>query len=93
MGDAAAEPMEPSLANYPVKLRLGCVTCDGNGVLLLGGRPDGSLYGSDDLLALKSVLPALRHALEASLLIEEVRAQIRGIDRKCQHKQRVETAA
>ncbi len=45
--------------------------------LLLGPRPDGSLYGKDDLDALSAVLPALRDSLNAAIQREAYRAHER----------------
>jgi hypothetical protein len=70
-----------SRESFPVRLELGCPACGADGWLLLGPRPDGSLYGADDLEAVKSILPALRHSLEASAASEAVRKQIRRIRR------------
>jgi hypothetical protein len=45
--------------------------------LLLGPRPDGSLYGKDDLDAVNEILPALRRALTAALRNEAVHEEYR----------------
>lgn len=66
---------------FPVFLELRCSACDADGWLLLGPRPDGSLYGVDDLDAIRSILPELRHGLEASLALERMRNQLRRLRR------------
>jgi len=75
-GDSATHS---TAARYPIALQLGCSVCDVEGHLLLGTRPDGSSYGSDDLDALRSILPELRHSLEASLSIEQLRIDLRRL--------------
>ena len=65
----------------PARLELRCSACDDEGWLLLGPRPDGSLYGSDDLEAVQSILPAVRHALEASAALQALRDGVRQIQR------------
>lgn len=50
--------------------------------LLLGPRPDGSLYGKDELDALKAVLPALRESLNSVMLREAYRTHQRRADRR-----------
>jgi hypothetical protein len=50
--------------------------------LLLGPRPDGSLYGKDELDALNAVLPALRDSLNAAMMREAHLAQQRQADRR-----------
>jgi hypothetical protein len=64
---------------FPVRLRLG--GCSGvAGWLLLGPRPDGSLYGRDERRALQSLLPALAHAFaetrNRALLSSRQRSQL-----------------
>jgi hypothetical protein len=68
--DVAPE-REPDDGLFPMRLRLG-----GSfpGWLLLGPRPDGSLYGRDDRDALRSILPQLRQAFTSSLNGESIRA-------------------
>lgn len=46
---------------FPVRMALGSAT--GAPCLLLGARPDGTLYGREDLDAVRSTFPALQHAL------------------------------
>jgi hypothetical protein len=46
---------------FPLRLPLGNATS--NAWLLLGPRPDGTLYGSEDLDAVRSIFSALQHAL------------------------------
>ena len=75
-GDSATHS---TAARYPIALQLGCSVCNDEGHLLLGTRPDGSLYGSDDLDALRSILPELRHSLEASMSINQLRIDVRRL--------------
>ena len=65
--------------HFPARLELGCSACHADGWLLLGPRPDGSLYGADDLDAVRSILPDLRHALEASSATHELRSEVRRV--------------
>lgn len=48
---------------FPVRVELACPLSGKSGWLLLGPRPDGTLYGKEDLDAIESVRPAIRHAL------------------------------
>ena len=56
---------EPS-SDFPLRMALKCPFGSVRGWLLLGSRPDGSLYGRDELDALTAVAPALRRALFAA---------------------------
>ena len=67
--------------HLPIHLALGCAACDGDARLLLGPRPDGSIYGADDVDAVQSILPALRHALEQAVATEAVRNELRRLRR------------
>lgn len=67
--------------HFPARLELGCSACAADGWLLLGPRPDGSLYGADDLDAVRSILPELRHALEASAATQQLRNEVRRVRR------------
>jgi hypothetical protein len=49
--------------------------------LLLGARPDGSLYGRDELEALDAVFPALRDSLNSAIMRETYREQQHRADR------------
>jgi hypothetical protein len=60
---------------FPVRLPLHCAFSGREAWLLLGTRPDGSLYGRDDLDALDAIRPAIRHALAWSLDREKARAE------------------
>ena len=48
---------------FPVRLGIGNVTSENSAWLLIGPRPDGTMYGREDLDAVQSILPALRNAL------------------------------
>ncbi len=48
---------------FPLRLPLGNAGPGAGGWLLLGPRPDGTLYGKEDLDAVRSILPALQNAL------------------------------
>lgn len=60
---------------FPVRMALRCPFGSIRGWLLLGPRPDGSLYGTDDLDALADIAPPLRRALIASRRREHGHAQ------------------
>ena len=60
---------------FPVHMALRCPFGTVRGRLLLGPRPDGSLYGKDDLEALAEIAPPLRRALLASRRREQEQAQ------------------
>jgi len=51
---------------FPVRLALGGKGAGANGCILLGPRPDGTLYGREDLDAVRSIVPALQDALFAT---------------------------
>jgi len=59
---------------FPVRLDLACPVSGGTGWLLLGPRPDGSLYAREDLAALDFVRPAIRRALLWATAHERLRA-------------------
>jgi hypothetical protein len=48
---------------FPIRMALKCPFGKVRGWLLLGPRPDGSLYGQDDLDALAAVAPRLRQTI------------------------------
>jgi hypothetical protein len=50
--------------------------------LLLGARPDGSLYGKDELDALNTVLPLLKDSLDSVMVRETYRAHQQRNDRR-----------
>jgi hypothetical protein len=58
--DCAADPQ------FPLRMVLRCPFGSARGWLLLGPRPDGSLYGRDEVDALAAVAPAMRRALFAA---------------------------
>lgn len=60
---------------FPVRMALRCPFGTIRGWLLLGPRPDGSLYGKDELEALAKIAPPLRRALLASRRREQEQAQ------------------
>ena len=70
-------PEAPDDGLFPVRLPLHCPFSGRTAWLLLGPRPDGSLYGRDDLDALDAVRPAIRHALSWALNRERERADSR----------------
>jgi hypothetical protein len=59
-GQDAGDPL------FPVRMALRCPFGTVRGWLLLGSRPDGSLYGKDELEALAEIAPPLRRALAIS---------------------------
>ena len=62
---------DPGLELFPVQLAMRLQSGRARHWLLLGPRPDGSLYGREDLDAVKQVLPALRRALVITAANEE----------------------
>lgn len=56
---------------FPVRMALRCPFGTVRGWLLLGQRPDGSLYGQDDLEALAEIAAPLRRTLLASHHVEQ----------------------
>ncbi|MFL6753786.1 MAG: hypothetical protein ACJ8FI_02805 [Sphingomicrobium sp.] len=74
---------EPVLANrktsdplFPLRLRLGTFGSDTADWLLLGPRPDGTLYGREDLDAVQSTFPAFEQALNGARAREAIAAAI-----------------
>lgn len=49
--------------DFPIRMALRCPFGEVRGWLLLGPRPDGSLYGTDDLDALATIAPPLRRTV------------------------------
>lgn len=58
--DLAGHPL------FPVRMPLGNDRPGAAGWLFIGPRPDGTLCGKEDLDAVRSILPALQHALSAA---------------------------
>jgi hypothetical protein len=71
IGTGQRQVSDLSEERFPVRLALRCPFGGIRGWLLLGPRPDGSLYGKDEMEALQAILPALRRALRASLERQE----------------------
>lgn len=67
---------DPSDQLFPVRLALGKAPSGLTAWLLLGPRPDGTLYGREDLDAVRSMFPALTHALTATLMREALDAAV-----------------
>ncbi|WP_308514399.1 hypothetical protein [Sphingomonas flavescens] len=63
---------------FPVWIEVASVCSGRKRLLLLGGRPDGSSFGRDELGAIKSLLPRLRRALDISDAAEALRRQCRA---------------
>ena len=61
---AGADGRDPT---FPARIQLHGPLSEGAVMLALGPRPDGSLYGRDDLEALEAIAPAIRHALAWAL--------------------------
>lgn len=76
---------------FPLRLAMNRPTSTTRGWLLLGPRPDGSLYGPDDLNAINQILPALHRSLTASTAKEALalrnRRASRSLARKVEHLQ------
>ena len=70
---------------FPLKLALRCPFGSIRGWLLLGPRPDGSFYGSDDLEALTKIAPPLQRTLilvaEREIELARQRRIINGLNR------------
>lgn len=49
--------------DFPVRIALHCPFGRNRGWLLLGPRPDGSVYGTDDLDALAAIVPPLQRTI------------------------------
>jgi hypothetical protein len=61
---------------FPVRLRLGSAESDRAAWLLLGPRPDGTLYGKEDVGAVRSIFPAFEQALSGARAREAIAAAI-----------------
>jgi hypothetical protein len=61
---------------FPVRLPVGSAGPNTAEWLLLGPRPDGTLYGKEDLDAVRSTIPALGHALGAARARQAIDAAI-----------------
>jgi hypothetical protein len=61
-------------SEFPLRMALKCPFGSVRGWLLLGPRPDGSLYGRDEVGALATIAPSLRRALFAAREREKERA-------------------
>nr|NUR37210.1 hypothetical protein [Sphingomonas sp.] len=61
---------------FPVRLTIGRIVGDRRAMLLLGPRPDASLFAKEDLSAVRSVLPAIQRALSAAVLQEALNEAI-----------------
>ena len=48
---------------FPIRMELVSPVSGKSGWLMLGPRPDGTLYGKEDVDAIESIRPAIRHAL------------------------------
>ena len=55
-----------NVSSFPVRLPLRCALGRVHGWLCIGPRPDGSLYGTDELKAVSAVLPPLRRRVIAA---------------------------
>ncbi len=62
---------------FPLRIAMRCPSGAPTAWLLLGARPDGTLYGKEDLDALHQILPALRRALAITVRAEALRAEHR----------------
>jgi hypothetical protein len=61
---------------FPLRLALGGTSLGATIWLLLGPRPDGTLYGREDLDAVRSTFPTLQRALTSSIAREALGSQI-----------------
>ncbi len=62
---------------FPIRVELPCPYSGKPGWVLLGPRPDGSIYGKDDLSAIEFVRPAIRNALARATNREALRKTTR----------------
>jgi hypothetical protein len=67
---------------FPVRLPLRCSSGRIGGWLFLGPRPDGSLYGRDDLDAVNQILPMSRRVLLKTMSGEALRSERQRIERR-----------
>ena len=63
---------------FPIRFELACPVSGRTGWLVLGPRPDGSLYAKEDLDALEFVRPAIRRALLWAITLQDFRRRERG---------------
>jgi hypothetical protein len=68
-------------ALFPVRIAIRCPLGWIRAWLLLGPRPDGSLFGKDEIDAIQAIMPGLRQALFASTEREAQRARVRRFGR------------
>jgi hypothetical protein len=79
--------------DFPIRMALRCPFGKECGWLLLGPRPDGSLYGKDDLDALAAIALRLRQTIFSVLEREkEQRATKAGLDQLTARISELETA-
>ena len=64
--------------DFPIRMALRCPFGEVRGWLLLGPRPDGSIYGSDDLDALAAIAPPLRRTIFSVLAREKEQHRTRA---------------
>lgn len=78
---------------FPVRMALQCPLGKIRGWLLLGARPDGSLYGTDDLEALAAIAPSLRQTvISVAEREKERRAAKASLDRLSVRIRKLEAA-
>lgn len=68
-------PEDSGTVLFPVSIAMRCPFGGTSGWLLLGPRPDGSLYGKDDQNAVQHVLAPLRRALVMAIARDTVRSE------------------
>ena len=73
---------------FPIRLRLGSATSGSANWLLLGPRPDATLYGLEDLDAVRSTFPALKHALAAAMVREAFATTVARRERRLRNELR-----
>ena len=66
---------------FPLQLPLRCHFGELRGVLLIGPRPDGSIYGKDETAAVEAMLPTLSRVLLTSLARVRSRRRTRDFQR------------
>jgi hypothetical protein len=71
---------------FPVRLSLGTAPSGSAIWLLLGPRPDTTLYGGEDLAVVRSTLPALKHALTAAIARERLAAAVSRRERRLRNE-------
>jgi hypothetical protein len=71
---------------FPVRLHVGEAPSGASIWLLVGPRPDNTIYGREDLNAVRSTFPALKHALASALMREALDAAVNRRERRLRNE-------